>query len=273
MLEKQSVRSDKIKGGKMTLKKAVIAIFFVVLCVANPAYAGGNAAPSVNWDGPYAGLTAGSSNGKFDTTVRTQGTYNYFTEITDRTQVGSAGSHQFKDTEAVGSLFWGINRQAGSFVYGFESDLSLTYYKVQYDSPSITFISAPAQSFTVSINLKSDWAFSARPRVGYVKGKSFFYISAGPELRRFKYDFTYSDRAVNNEYSTISKDKWAFGWTAGLGYEHKMPHDWSLRAEYFYSQYTDIIHSKSDLKNWADGFTHELDFEARIFRIGVSKAF
>lgn len=256
----------------MTFKNTMIAISLVVLCAANPAYAGSNTAPSVEWEGQYAGLTAGLSYGRFDPTVRTQGTNNYFQDE-DHAQVGSEASHQFNDTEAAGSLFWGINRHAGRIVYGIEADASLANYKEQYDSPSIAFITAPAQSFTVSINLKSDWAFSVRPRVGYVKGKSFFYISAGPEMRRFKYDFTYSDKAVNNEFSSISKDKWALGWTAGLGYEHKMQHDWSFRVEYFYSQYTNIIDTKSGLRNWADGFTHELDFEANIFRIGLSKTF
>ncbi len=256
----------------MTLKNTVIAISFAVLCVANPAYAGSNTAPSVEWEGQYAGLTAGFSYGKFDPTVKTQGTGKYFINE-DHAQVGSEGSHDLKDTDARGSLFWGFNRQAGRIVYGLEADLSLTYYNEQYDSPSIAYITQPAQSFSLSINIKSDWAFSLRPRVGYVLGKSFFYISAGPEVRRFKYDFSFSDKPVNNEYSHISEDKWGLGWTAGLGYEHKMQHDWSFRAEYFYSQYTNIIDTKSGLRNFADGFTHELDFEAYIFRIGLSKAF
>lgn len=222
----------------------------------------------------YIGITAGASRGKADPTVNAKET-GYFL-MTDPIQTDPVASHDMDATNLTGRLFLGLNRQIDNMVYGLEADVSLADYNEKYSSGNITYLTLPTNSFSVTTKVKSNGAFSIRPRFGYVFEKSLCYISAGLAIRKFEYDFTFSDSPTWNEYTNVSESKWKIGWTAGLGYERKIRDNWSLRAEYFYSSYENIIDTQSTLRGdfpTTDGFTHKLDFTEHSFRIGLSMQF
>lgn len=256
----------------MTIKNMIAATVFAALFATSQAYAGDES--STTWNGQYAGFAAGASYGTADPNVHTRGS-NYFIG-TDASQLDPPASHTLKKTNASGSLYWGINRQAGNTVYGLEADLSLDSFDKQYGSGNMAALTLPGTTFAVTNRVKSDWSISLRPRLGYASDRSLFYISAGPSLRRFTYDFTYSDTTVFNTRISLSNRKWKLGWTAGAGYEFKLQDGWSLRGEYLYSFYRNIINTQSTLVTTfptTDGFSHKLNFQEQKFRIGISKSF
>lgn len=255
----------------MAKNTKVLIMLVWALFAANQAIAESVSTSSSTWDGLYIGIDAGASKGNAEPTVNAKEAGYFIT--TDPGQTDPEASHDMDATNFISSLFLGLNHQIGNIVIGLEADVSLDNYNEKYSSGDITYLTQPTATFSVSTKVESNWAFSVRPRFGYAFKKSLLYISGGPSIRKFDYDFTFSD-TFGPEYAHINSSKWKIGWIAGVGYERKMRGNWSLRAEYFYSSYNKIIDTQSSLKtNSSDGFTHKLDFAEHSFRIGLSMQF
>lgn len=258
----------------MIFKNTIPIIFFITLSVSNLAIAENNQISSSAWEGQYIGFSVGPSKGKADPTV--QAKVNGYFDTTDPDQTDPKASQNIEATNLSASLFWGINRRTGNILYGLEADVSLTDYNEKYKSGDIYYLTAPGASFNVVTNIESSWAVSPRARLGYIHEKSLFYISAGPSIRHFKYDFTFTDTIpIAPQLIKVNESKWKLGWTAGLGYELKSQSIWSLKVEYLYSFYKDIIDTQSTTIGGFpnDGFTHKLDFTQSSLRIGVYRKF
>lgn len=258
----------------MIFKNTIPIIFFITFFVSNPAIAENNQISSSAWEGQYIGFTVGPAKGKADPTVHAK--VNGYFDTTDPDQTDPEASQNIEATNLSASLFWGINRRTGNILYGLEADVSLTDYNEKYKSGDIYYLTAPGSSFNVVTNIESSWAVSLRARLGYIHEKSLFYISAGPSIKRFKYDFTFTDTIpAAPQLINVNDSKWELGWTAGLGYEFKMQRIWFLKVEYLYSSYKDTINTQSTTIGGfpKDGFTHKLDFTESIFRIGVYRKF
>jgi len=261
--------NGKIGRRNMQIKGVIAANAFASLLTISPAYAAGASSPA--WGGYYAGFTAGASHGTASPTVGTRNTGYFIT--TDPLQINPQASTGLSKTNLSGNLFYGFNRQTGNTVYGLEADISLDNFNEQYSSGNITYLTAPPSTFSVTTKVKSDWSISLRPRIGYASENSLLYVSAGPSIRRFKYDFLFTD-SFTPEYVHVNQSKWTLGWIAGLGYDYKMPNDWSLRTEYLYSSCRNIVNTQSNLRATpTDGFTHNLNFQAYSLRVGLVKMF
>jgi|GEM_PF-6130395 len=59
-----------------------------------------------------------------------------------------------------------------------------------------------------------------------------------------------------------------------MGYDYRMPGDWSFRTEYLYSSYKNIVNTQSTFSfGPTEGFAHNLDFQAHSLRVGLFKSF
>lgn len=124
----------------------------------------------------------------------------------------------------------GRNWQRGNTVFGVEGGLNLTNTRA-----AIT--SGPA-SASMRINPFAD----LRGRLGWATNDGLFYGVAGLSAGRIRY--AASDGLTSNIQSTYT----AMGYSLGLGYEHDIGNDWSMRGEYSYTQYrgrnlTDGVHT------------------------------
>ncbi|NDV19126.1 outer membrane beta-barrel protein [Pseudodesulfovibrio sp. JC047] len=250
--------------------RAVSTILFLV--IFNAGFAAAQSNDIASWDGQYVGFGIGGAWGKADPEVQTQkGTY-FIT--TDPDQLDPEGSRNMYGSDLSGNVFFGFNGQKDRFVYGVEGNLSLSKYDETHHSGNVTYLTLPTDSFSITTKVKSDWAVSIRPRVGYALEKSLIYITAGPILRRFEYDFTFTDTEGGGKSLHFNKEAWKLGLIGGLGYEHKLLNDWSVRTEYLFSTYTNIIDGDSRLASYPeDGFKHDLDFTEHSLCIGISKRF
>ena len=254
----------------MSFKLISSIIFLGTLCTAIPAMAD-NARTSTDWSGQYIGIAVGSSYQKTDPNVDALLT-DYFSPPDD-VQLDPINSKDLSENELAGSLFWGINRQLENLVYGFELDVNIADFDEQHSVDDISYISAPGQSFSVSTDVSSDWSVSLRPRIGYVWKKTLFFVTGGLAVTRFRYDFNYADKPVNDGTASLDESKTALGITAGFGVEHKLEDGWAIRTEYAYANYNDIVDKKSAIVGWGEGFKHEIDHETHNLRIGISKYF
>lgn len=265
-IHKMSVRAWSVAHA------GAVAFFFAGAAAApSPSNAESEAGSSPTWTGPYVGVAVGVSQGRADPTSRTKGNGYFIT--TDPGQVDPQGSRNILENNLNGSLLLGYNHQAGHAVFGIEADLLLTDYNKTTRSGDINYFTVPAETFSVTTEVRSNWQVSLRPRIGYAREKSLFYVSAGPALTGFKYNFTFTD-TNGPEFSSIRENKVKLGWTFGLGYEHKFLDGWSLKAEYLYSDFRSIIDESSSLRTVpADGFDNEVDYTTNNFRIALIKRF
>lgn len=168
------------------------------------------------WDGAYYGFTMG---------------YNF--RGRDRVQLAPAPPGVIGTMRVRGFVLGaqlGRNWQNGNMVYGVEGGFHFTNTR-----DSIT--SGPA-SASMRINPFAD----LRGRAGWATNQGLFYGLAGVSAGRIRY--AASDGLTSNIQSTYT----AMGYSLGLGYEHDIGNDWSMRGEYSYTQYrgrnlTDGVHT------------------------------
>lgn len=256
----------------MVFRTTSMTLFLCLLFATSQVFAGNNSKSITSWDGQYIGFSIGASKGEADPTVHAEQT-TYFNG-TDPAQLDPEGSYDMDVTKLSGNLFWGLNYQTDNLVYGFEVSVSLSDYDESHNSGSISYLTLPTDSFSLSTHVKSNWAVCIRPRFGYAFQKSLLYLTVGPSLRQFEYNFTFSDMPTSNQSTNQNKTKWKLGWVGGFGYEFQIQDAWSLRTEYLYSIYKDVIDTQSSLTGHpTDGFKHELDFTEHSLFIGLSRRF
>jgi len=167
--------------------------------------------PAYSWIGPYAGVNLG---------------YEW-----SRATHTEANPHGF-----AGGLEGGYNWQAGSFVYGFETDL-------QASGANDTF---------ANWKFYNPWFGTLRGRAGYAMNNILLYATLG---------LAYGGGKVR--MGGLSDTHTHLGWAAGGGMEVGLTQNWSAKAEYLF---VDL----SDQRYVLFGST---GFEAHILRFGVNYRF
>jgi outer membrane immunogenic protein len=187
-----------------------------VMALASPASAQGE---SVNWSGPYAGLTFGLNSSDVD--------------VTDLDGI-SGGSFVFGDISGadgadVGGLL-GYNLQRGTIVYGVELSLA------NGGSSGNTVVDTVRLDETLEWEANSTIALSAR--LGFTRGRALFFSSIGYS----RVDATYGYLNKNDDGSVIEQDSrfnTTFdGFVIGLGAEYAVNTKTSIRAEVLRSEYS-----------------------------------
>lgn len=167
--------------------------------------------PAFTWTGFYIGTQAGW--------VQTRTELMAGAAIAGRAAVASLPSLD-KNGVAVG-LMVGYNYQIGQLVVGGEIDGSaLITGKQRHTALTGDFITA-----------HTNWAGSARLRVGYAFDRFMIYATGGLALAAPKSTVT------GTGYSYGAGDSTRFGWTLGAGAEYAITNNWIAGLEYRYSQF------------------------------------
>jgi outer membrane immunogenic protein len=224
----------------------------------------------VSWDGLYAGAAVGVSFSKTSPNTSATGT-GYFTG-NDISLINPRASENIEALDLNGNVFAGINKSTGNMVYGMKFDLSFMNYNSSSAS-SRFYDTAPAFTFAVSTKVKSNWAVSLQPQLGYAQGDTLYFASAGPSLSQFEYKFTFTDDFAPQN-ATVSKSVIKLGFTAGFGLQKKLNNDLSLRVGYSFTRYTDVINATSALRTVpGQGFSHNFKHELHNATVGLVKHF
>lgn len=179
-----------------------IALALSAVLLATPVYA-----QSVNWTGFYAGLHAGYTHG--DVSVK------------DTNGGVAPGPFGYNTNGGIGGAQIGYNYQFNRFVVGLETDLGYMGVK---GSGRIGSAAATAHQ---DLTLDSGFYADVTARLGYTIGNGLIYGKGG-----WAYFDTNAKQATTNPGYEPHGTGALSGWTLGVGYEHRLTQNISVKAEY-----------------------------------------
>ncbi|MEI7430471.1 MAG: outer membrane beta-barrel protein [Betaproteobacteria bacterium] len=258
------------------LSGVLLLISPVTMCFAEE----GN---SPRWDGFYTGLTAGYSAAKFSMSSRTSLTstgYNpgagtYWNDHTNAGRVSATGSGNLFSNDTMAGAVFGYNLRLGnSQLTGVELDLSAlganetttratSYPSLLTRSPQTTFRTSAENFGALAI------------KYGTLVNDTLFYVKGGPAMSKISFSSNFSD-GVASESNARSETK--MGWMFGLGVEHKVQNNVSIKAEYIHANFGSISNTSNNLSqpgiNYINQpFQSSLQVRLDILRIGVNMSF
>ena len=163
----------------------------------------------LNWTGFYVGAQIGYASERVTGTNATAALL-----LPDPGTTTPAG--------VVGGLHAGYNYQTGALVLGIEGDIEATGLSK----------STLTSSLTRFHTAKADWQGSIRGRVGYAFDRALIYATGGVAFQELKESIGNVGAAPYHSFSNQRA-----GWTLGGGLEYAVTNNWSVRAEYRYTDF------------------------------------
>jgi outer membrane immunogenic protein len=247
---------------------------FALLSAAGAAAAQENPTP---WSGFYVGAALGGAwnnsslhaqvaPGPGPVTISPTDAATINANVENRSRSGSGGF--------TGGIEGGYNYESGPWLFGLETDFGA--FRIS-DSATRTVQSrlliSPPRSFTVGAEVKTNWLWTLRPRVGYVSGPWLIYGTAGLAMSSIKATANYTDtRIAPTVFTSATRSKTATGWTAGLGGAYALNPEWSVKGEWLYVK----LGSVSGSATTPDGFatvSGDATASGNLFRVGLDYRF
>jgi opacity protein-like surface antigen len=185
-----------------------IKMMALVSLISAMVSASSAATNEINWTGYYLGINSGYSFGCADAHYLQPAFSSYSVKSnpsggTVGLQVG--GNYEFKN----------------HLVVGLETEISYADVSSTIDDTLSDAHGRPGNTITTS----SDYAASARIRLGYALGRFLPYLTAGG---------TGADAKISATDGPVSQSDFQLGWAVGAGLEYALNKHWSLRAEYLH---------------------------------------
>lgn len=262
------------------MNKIVVFVIASVLLIFSSSIsrADDSSGAAYDWRGLYVGLNAGWSRVDSDATTTTVFSPTGYFATTSPGAVAGAGAQKLDSDTFTGGGQLGYNWQAGSWVFGGESDFN---YLHGSDSCSVTagYPCCAPTDLTVGTSMSTNWMSTVRPRIGYAKNNWLFYVTGGLAVARVNANFDFTDTfASASEHERISKTK--TGWTVGGGVEVGLTKNWSIKTEYLYADLGTIKSTKDDFTAFnppinypTNPFTHKIDYTTHTARVGLNYKF
>jgi outer membrane immunogenic protein len=225
------------------------------------------ASATYNWSGWYLGLNAGGAWGKSDTTRGNDATF----VPSYQAIVNGAGTQSQSPKGFVGGAQAGYNNQNGMWVVGIETDFQAFGLKNTLNQTN-NDPAFPGFPIISSSEIKTDWLFTARPRLGIAQNNVLIYGTGGIAVTKIKFNqfFNFPGNAIT-ESASVSQTK--TGWTFGGGLEWAWMKNWSIKAEYLYVKFGSVSANGAYTGGQAATPIHTADLKANIARIGINYKF
>lgn len=183
------------------------------------------------WTGFYAGINAGYSWGDYRTRLGLGGAW--ATEsVALQNEFAQRGGGTLRPTSFIGGIQAGYNYQFGRAVAGLEADINFLDLRKRtaYGGPTVTF---PALTYNYTRGVDTSWLVTVRPRLGYTFDRTLIYATGGIAFAEVK--DRWSVASNGNYLKSLSNSTVRVGWTIGGGVEHAFLNNWSIKAEYLYT--------------------------------------
>ncbi|WP_395664413.1 outer membrane protein [Methylocella sp.] len=171
-------------------------------------------APIFTWTGVYIGGQIGYGWGTSNTTVGDA--------------LGGYTSFSTNNNGVIGGAHVGYNLQLNQFVVGLEG--SVDGSSMSKSASGGYYIPAVDASFPVTVSGNMNIQGSIRGRVGYAWDRVLVYATGGVA-------FAGVNGSVQTPFGYTSTSTTRVGYTVGGGIEYAVTNNWSIRAEYRYSQF------------------------------------
>lgn len=183
-----------------------------------------------------------------------------------------AGTLELSDSVFIGGVQAGFNWQTGPVMIGIEIDYNSFRLNLQQGPALYPFGSNPANVFNLTQTVKTNWLFTARPRVGYAMNDALIYATGGLAVTDLHYGLNFIDTSGGNASETTGFSKTTTGWTAGGGIELALGGNWSVKAEYLHVRFGSA--SVTGLNGVGEPNTHVISkLAADIGRAGINYRF
>ncbi len=170
--------------------------------------------PAFSWSGVYIGAQVGYG-------------WNNSSSPVD-TSFGFALPNESNGGGVVGGLHIGYNYQVSQFVFGLEGDVNGSSQRASGVDPF-------DYAGVVGYQTRKDIDASIRGRIGYAFDRVLIYATGGGAYGNFR--TSYFDNLGDFD-GTFNHGR--IGWTVGGGLEYAIDNNWSVRAEYRYTDYGHI---------------------------------
>jgi opacity protein-like surface antigen len=108
---------------------------------------------------------------------------------------------------------------------------------------------------TVTNSVKSSWLATIRPRFGYAWNRTLVYVTGGAAFS----DLRYTQSIVTTlaaATGALAVSSTRVGWTVGAGFEYAVTNNWSIKAEYLYTQFGALSGTSALVANDGSGFSN-----------------
>lgn len=201
-----------------------------------PAPVAVEVAPAGNWTGFYVGGSLGYAWGKTD---QTDGDFGLITQDSDDIKPDGfiaglqlGGDYQFPSNIVIGALV-----------------------DVYYSNAKDTF-----NGFDYTTESEIKYFGTGRVRAGYAIDKFLPYVTGG---------FAWAKNEINDS-AWGSDSQTHFGWTVGAGVEYAITQNWTLKAEYLYTDYGSKTYSFPDD---LDQGNYDVGLKSQTATVGVNYRF
>jgi outer membrane immunogenic protein len=184
---------------------------------------------------------------------------------------GDFETFSFNTNGVIGGAHVGYNLQLNQFVIGLEGDvdgssLSNTQTGVIFPGGAVAARILPANTIipvTVSGHLNVQG--SIRGRLGYAWDRVLLYATGGVAFGGF-------GGGISSPFGFASQNTTRVGWTVGGGLEYAITNNWSLRAEYRYTEFGRSTIFASNAFGAVGGFAN-VKFNENRAQVGFSYKF
>jgi outer membrane immunogenic protein len=182
--------------------------------------------PIFTWTGIYIGGQVGYAwgNGNFNDTV--------VDPITGTVITGSVGG---TPNGVIGGAHVGFNLQFSQWVIGLEGTVDGT----SLSNTAVAFFPVAFGGSTLTAHTTADVQGSIRGRLGFAWDRVLIYGTGGVAFGGFNTDVSIAAPNVPF-FASANRSNTRVGWTAGGGVEYAVTNNWSIRAEYRFSDFGTI---------------------------------
>ncbi len=236
------------------------------------ALVAGVSAQSNDWKGLYlggnVGIDAGTSNVQTSPAFSPTG---YFA-ASSVPAIYASSKQTINPKGFTGGGDFGYNFQHGIFVLGFEVDFGGMHMN-STKSATGTYPCCAPTTYTIAQTTKTDWLFTARPRIGVASKGVMLYGTGGFAMTKLNYQAVFTDTFAT-AHENGGTDQVQKGFAAGGGAEFKVGPHWTLRGEYLYIGGFTTVSNSTNLTAFGppaiafptNVFTHTDDLSAHLFR-------
>jgi outer membrane immunogenic protein len=249
-------------------------------CVLVLALVAGSFAQGTKWTGFYAGINTGAARGISHATTTTIFSPTGYFAMTSPPAIAIAGAQRLRPSGFSGGGQVGFDFQMSRFVLGGETDFGAMDMNDSRISTGI-YPCCVTTGFLVRQSVRTNWLFTARPRLGVTVGPVLIYGTGGWAMTHTNYNALFTDTFATAHENALVKKNLTAG-TFGGGAEVHFTKHLSLKGEYLYANFGTVSTTSTNLTAVfgpttfpfpTNVFTHSDNLKMHLFRAGVNFRF
>jgi outer membrane immunogenic protein len=184
------------------------------------------------------------------------------------TRSGSGNTSGF-----TGGIEGGYNWVSNGWLFGIETDWDFMDISQNATRTATSpLLINPPITYSLSQEVKSDWLWTLRPRLGFATDQWLFYGTVGLAVTDIKNTIHFTDSLTTPHVVSSDTSSTKSGWIGGLGAAYAWSPEWSVKGEWLYTDFGTV----SNTVVGSNGFVvlnSRASVRGNIFRLGIDYRF